>query len=180
MGETLANHGYVNLSLLEDDGIYNFRCHTDLATCCSNVQGPHRGDWYFPDGNRLPISGVISEARGDRAVDLVPGSGSLQSGVYCCYIPTGAVHDDMDDLVRTVVYVGLYSEGGNIAIVGNMTVHKDSDIVVSIPQFTLTCISTGGPATTVTWTRDSSTVTEGVESVLNDPGTAKYTHTLTV
>ena len=111
MGETLANHGYVNLSLLEDDGIYNFRCHTDLATCCSNVQGPHRGDWYFPDGNRLPISGVISEARGDRAVDLVPGSGSLQSGVYCCYIPTGAVHDDMDDLVRTVVYVGLYSEG---------------------------------------------------------------------
>ena len=111
MGETLANHGYVNLSLLEDDGIHNFRCHTDLAVCCSNVQGPHRGDWYFPDGNRLPFSGVISEARGDRVVDLVPGSGSLQSGVYCCYIPTGAVHDDKDDLVRDVVYVGLYSEG---------------------------------------------------------------------
>ena len=45
---------------------------------------------------------------------------------------------------------------------------------------TLTCISTGGPATTVTWTRDSTTVTEGNETVLNDPVTANYTHSLTV
>ena len=48
------------------------------------------------------------------------------------------------------------------------------------PKFTLTCISTGGPATTVTWTRDSTTVTEGTRTVLNDPLTAQYTHTLTV
>ena len=47
-------------------------------------------------------------------------------------------------------------------------------------QLTLTCISTGGPATTVTWTRDSTTVTEGTETVLDDPETAQYTHTLTV
>ena len=33
----------------------------------------------------------------------------------------------------------------------------------STPQFTLTCISTGGPITTVTWTRDSVTITEGTE-----------------
>ena len=47
-------------------------------------------------------------------------------------------------------------------------------------QMTLTCISTGGPATTVTWTRDSITVTEGTETVLDDLETAQYTHTLTV
>ena len=47
------------------------------------------------------------------------------------------------------------------------------------PQFNLTCISTGGPATTVTWTRDSVTVTEGTETVLADPVTAQYNHTLT-
>ncbi|CAI8047501.1 hypothetical protein GBAR_LOCUS26251, partial [Geodia barretti] len=47
-------------------------------------------------------------------------------------------------------------------------------------QLTLTCISTGGPATTVTWTRDSTTVTQGTQTVLNDPVTAQYTHTLTV
>ena len=56
-----------------------------------------------------------------------------------------------------------------------------TDLNGSSPQFTLTCISTGGPATTVSWTRDSTTViTEGTETVLNDPVTARYTHTLTV
>ena len=47
------------------------------------------------------------------------------------------------------------------------------------PQFTLICISTGGPATTVTWTRDSVTVTEGTETVLDDSETSQYSHTLT-
>ena len=56
----------------------------------------------------------------------------------------------------------------------------DSDLNGASPQFTLTCISIGGPATNVTWTRDSVTVTEGTETVLDDPVTAQYTHTLTV
>ena len=47
-------------------------------------------------------------------------------------------------------------------------------------SFTLTCISTGGPPTNVTWTRDSTTVTEGTETVLNDGVMAKFTHTLLV
>ena len=47
-------------------------------------------------------------------------------------------------------------------------------------SFILTCISFGGPATTVTWTRDSVTITEGNETVLNNPVTAQYTHTLTM
>ena len=51
---------------------------------------------------------------------------------------------------------------------------------VSSGQFTFTCISTGGPATTVTWTRGNSTITEGTETLLNDPQTAQYTHTLNV
>ena len=55
-----------------------------------------------------------------------------------------------------------------------------SDLNEGSPQFTLTCISTGGPATTVTWKRDFTTVTEGTETVLDDPVTAQYTHTLNV
>ena len=55
----------------------------------------------------------------------------------------------------------------------------DSDLYGPSPQFTLYCISTGGPATTVTWTRDSVTVTEGTETVLDEPVTPRYTHTLT-
>ena len=60
-----------------------------------------------------------------------------------------------------------------------MTLTVNSDLNGDSPQFTLTCTSTGGPATTVTWTRDSQTVSGGV-TVLDDPETAQYTHTLTV
>ena len=60
-----------------------------------------------------------------------------------------------------------------------MTFTEDSDLNGENPQFTLTCTSTGGPATTVTWTRDSETVSGGM-TVLDDPVTAQYTHTLTV
>ena len=56
----------------------------------------------------------------------------------------------------------------------------DFDIDGDNFQFTLTCISTGGPATTVTWTRDSVTVTERTVTVLDNRVTAQYNHTLTV
>ena len=69
---------------------------------------------------------------------------------------------------------------GDIIISSDVTLTVDSDLNGASSQFTLTCISTGGPATTVTWTRDSVTVTEGTETVLDDPVTAQYTHTLTV
>ena len=55
-----------------------------------------------------------------------------------------------------------------------------SDLNGISPQFTLTCISMGGPATNVTWTRDSDIVVERTESVLDNQTTAEYTHTLTV
>ena len=61
-----------------------------------------------------------------------------------------------------------------------MTLAVDSDLNGASPQFSLTCISTGGPATTVTWTRDAVTVTEGTETVLDNRVSAQYNHTLTV
>ena len=51
---------------------------------------------------------------------------------------------------------------------------------VTSPQFTLTCISTGGPATTVTWTRGSQTAVGERRSEVVNGVTAQYTHTLTV
>ena len=46
-------------------------------------------------------------------------------------------------------------------------------------QFTITCVSMAGPATHVNWTRDSKAVLGGM-TVLDNPVTAQYTHTLTV
>ena len=60
-----------------------------------------------------------------------------------------------------------------------MTFTVDSNLNGDSLQFTLTCTSTGGPATTVAWNRDSETVSGGM-TVLNNAVTAQYTHTLTV
>ena len=73
----------------------------------------------------------------------------------------------------------LYSTAGNVTILRRMQLNVDSDLNGESPQFTLTCISTGGPATTVTWTRDSMPLDGGL-TVLDNTMTAQYTHTLTV
>ena len=70
---------------------------------------------------------------------------------------------------------------GNLRLSGGMNFTLNSD-----NQFTLTCVSTGGPATTVIWTRNpyyystSATVTEGTDTILYDTLAAQYNHTLTV
>ena len=119
MGQTLANHSYVDLSLVGQDGSGsdNVQCHTDLLTCCSRDQGSHRGDWYSPDSTRLEFSDGgddIFEQRTDQRVDLRRrNSATSPVGIYRCDIPTEAVHDDDDISVRDApVYVGLYTASG--------------------------------------------------------------------
>ena len=119
MGETLPNHTYVDLSLVGSDDNSSVRCHTDLVTCCRGSDGPHLGDWFAPDSEtRLPFmsdaSADIYEGRGYQRVDLRHrNNGDMPSGIYRCFIPTNAVHDD-DISVRESVYVGLYASGGII------------------------------------------------------------------
>ena len=48
------------------------------------------------------------------------------------------------------------------------------------PSFALTCISTGGPATTVTWSNESGVELREQQTVLTDAATAEYTHMLNV
>ena len=112
-GQTLVNHSYVDLSTVGSDYVRNsVQCHTDLGTCCSDSQGPHRGDWYFPDGTRLPFSGDMFEGRGAQRVDLRQTSTTGPTGIYRCDISTEVVHDNTDISVRDTVYVGLYVGSG--------------------------------------------------------------------
>ncbi|CAI8026026.1 hypothetical protein GBAR_LOCUS15001, partial [Geodia barretti] len=148
-------------------------------TCCNRKNSIHRGDWYFPNGNRLAFHGAndIHQHRDSNRVDLCRTSSTSPSGMYRCDIAT--VDDNKaTQLTRSSVYVGLYANGGDVSIFGGITLTVDA--VGSIPQFTLTSISTGGPATTITWTRDSTTVTHGNETVLVNATTAEYIHTLNV
>ena len=121
MSQTLANHSYVDLSQVGRPDVPNggegVQCITDLSTCCSGLDGSHRGDWYFPDGTRLPFpaSDVDTfEARLSQGVDIRrnTNANSPTIGIYRCDIPTNAVHDDTDISVRDTVYVGLYTASG--------------------------------------------------------------------
>ena len=122
MGETLPNNSYVDLSLVGGfDSGNAIVCHTDLSTCCYGGAGPDRGDWYFPDGDRLPFpgNGPLFERRQTQRVQLSReiGSGSTPSGIYRCDIETRA-----DNTARETVYVGLYDSGGDHAII---IIHSD-------------------------------------------------------
>ena len=122
-GETLLNHSYVNLTLVgrPDDPYHRqyIACHTDLFTCCSSKDGSHRGDWYFPNGTRLPHpgGGHIFEARTTQQVGLRrnfrSNSSPSSSGIYHCDIQT----NDSDISVRETVYIGVYATGGTIYMI---------------------------------------------------------------
>ena len=112
LGHTLANHSYVDLSLVGNNNASSVQCITDLQSCCSSRQGDHRGDWHFPNETRLPFKGAadIHQGRLAKRVDLLRNSATSPSGIYCCRIATVAVHDD-DSSVGETVYVGIYGLG---------------------------------------------------------------------
>ena len=129
MGTNLPNHSYVNLTLVgrAEDGSDRVQCHTDRNTCCSRTQGADRGDWYFPNGNRLQFNddpGDIYETREAQRVDLWRRNDADTSGIYRCTVETNAVHSNAnsDTTTRETVYAGLYASGGECA-------HKSCDCV---------------------------------------------------
>ena len=116
MGTDLTNHSYVDLTLVGSYASDSVQCHTDLDSCCRRAQGPDRGDWYFPNGERLHFSGDIDEHRDAQRVDLRRRNNGGISGIYRCTIETNAVHsdNDSDTTTRETVYIGLYASGGEI------------------------------------------------------------------
>ena len=121
-GTTLAKNSYVDISLVgrpdvnDGEGV---QCVTDLSTCCTGMDGAHRGDWYFPGGTRLPFPAPDVEFRGAERVDFHRNrDANSPTGIYRCDIPTLSAHDDSDISVRDTVYVGLYTaNGGNHLVV---------------------------------------------------------------
>ena len=118
MGKNIPNNSYVKLSTVvskkEGEKQNTLQCHTDLNTCCTRTQGPDRGDWYFPNGKRLPIYDydnipVLSEGRGPRRVDVYRRGSGGTSGIYRCDIETIAVNNNNGSVS---LFVGLYTSGG--------------------------------------------------------------------
>ena len=72
-------------------------------------------------------------------------------------------------------------------ISGDITIEDDLMLTVNTDSqrenvtYTFTCISSGGPATTVTWTRDYVVIPEGERTtVLDSLRSARYIHNLTL
>ena len=82
-------------------------------------------------------------------------------------------------------YYYCLSPTGQVTISGEITFQLNTDPATDPPVFTLTCTSTGGPPTTVSWRRDGVVLTDNsnytiTSQILLDTEKATYTHTLTV
>ena len=179
-GDIIQNHGLV---VVNNNYSTSLLCHYDgyLDANCEL-------DWFKPNGSRFTDSAEQSNT----VVSLTRTTAIAMEGIYHCAVCNGNA--------SRKVYIGIYliNKGNNyfppknfcescisslvglIQIYGNVTFTLDSNTNEATPQFRLSCMSTGGPATTVTWSRDSETLSKGTETVLNDATTAQYTHTLTV
>ena len=185
-GETIPNHGYVAISDIGSNDPTALHCNTNRGPGSTGDSG---GDWITPDGTAVGnsvnnnVPGFVRN-RDPMVVRLLRDTGTPAQGIYWSSILDAEGNNQM-------VYVGLYNTGNGslwkLLLFLMCVNHSAGDISVesltlggASPQFTLTCISTGGPVTTVQWTRDNELVTGGTETVLNDPETARYQHRLSV
>ena len=112
MGNDLANHSYLDLSLVGTSDSDSVQCHTDVETCCSAGQGLDRGDWTLPNGTRIPYyqSGDIYGRHYHQTVGLYRKSGGSESGIYRCNI---TIYNKFRKIIRLLFfYIGLYQNGG--------------------------------------------------------------------
>ena len=178
-GQRYDSHSLVILTDIGEGDTAALLCLTDREMCCRGSDGGAGGDWYYPDGGLVPFAfggTSIYQTRGASRVRLNRRN-DAQS-------PTGVYRCDVLDASGTnqSIYVGVYLEGrGTFFLhyhgIPNHTVSVITPGSPTVDSLTfaaesLTCSSSGGPATTVIWERN------GVP--LNVNGGAAYQQTQTV
>ena len=88
-----------------DDALF---CLTDLTACCrppyTGYWEPFIGNWYFPNGTRVPSLGEpwdVYRSRGQMVVRLQRRRGGVE-GIYSCVI------SDATNVTQTI-YIGVYT-----------------------------------------------------------------------
>ena len=107
-GITYQNHSMV---FLEDigEGDQALLCITNFRNCCRRPYtsgGRALGNWFFPNGTRVPSSGNqwdFHRTRGHKVVLLHRRRGGVE-GIYRCEIP-----DAMNGI--QTIYIGIYNTG---------------------------------------------------------------------
>ena len=80
-------------------------CITKFTACCipsyTSENGTALGNWFFPNGTRVPSKGDIYRNRGQMVVRLNRIRGG-EEGIYHCEIP------DAMNVIQTI-YIGVYT-----------------------------------------------------------------------
>ena len=116
LGQTLANHSYVDFSLvgLLSNGSDSVQCHTDLTTCCSQkVRVPIvvTGTSLMEPDYHLVLQ-LFMRVVERRELTCVFGSVTPPTGMYHCDIAT--IDNEATQPTRKRVYVGLYANHGGL------------------------------------------------------------------
>jgi len=169
-----ANNSIVTIT---DIGIFNesLFCTTTYSPCCTRYENPET-HWYYPNGSEvlnvpwLPYFRTRYVASG--SVQLSRNPEGTMTGIFHCDVP------DANGTLQSF-YVGIYtSTTGQVTIPDEINFQLDTELTANTTEFTLTCPSTGGPATTVSWTR-GSTMLSGTSQIVNTE-TGTYENTLRV
>ena len=82
-------------------------CVTNLTACCKRLHtGLSLGNWFFPNGTRVPSYNVTSDFYRDRGQMVVrmKRTRSGEEGIYRCEIPDSTN-------VNQAIYIGVYNAG---------------------------------------------------------------------
>ena len=103
-------------------------CLTEQPACCRPPYTSNAiGNWYFPNGTRVPSSGNqwdFHRTRGQSVVFLNRRRGG-ENGVYCCEIP-----DELN--VTQTIYIGVYT-----ASTGEWDMYVNSSHCIDILRLSL-------------------------------------------
>ena len=148
-GVLYGNNSIVTLDEIGEDSAALF-CLTNKTDCCrmkdtaAGVGGI--GEWFFPNGNQVNNNGSgdnIYTFRGPSFVRLQRRNNAQTTGVFRCEVPDASGTNQQ-------LYIGVYPmDSGSPSITG---------LLYNRSTLTLTCTSTGGPATTVTWRKNGAVV----------------------
>ena len=94
--------------------------------------------------------------------------------------PHNVLHSPSNSVLHIILSCHIPHRSGVVMIDGQLVFSLVSALTANPPVFTLTCVSTGGPATTVTWTRDGAAATGAASQNVTSTLTATYVNTLTV
>ena len=107
-GTTYQNNSIVSLEDIGEDDTA-LLCKTNFTACCRapyTETGSALGNWYFPNGTKVPSIGKqwdFDRTRGQMVVSMHRRRGGV-AGIYCCEIPDSTN-------VNQIIYIGVYTAG---------------------------------------------------------------------